>query len=46
MLQVNADASAGRVRVQLRDAESGAVVPGMSFIDCKPIIAGADRPRR
>ena len=43
MLNVNADSSAGRLRVQLRDVQSGAVISGMSFIDCRPITGDALR---
>jgi hypothetical protein len=36
-LMVNADASAGELRVQLRDAGTGSVVNGMSFDNCQPL---------
>ena len=36
-LYVNADAAAGRLRVQVRDAASGDVLPGLRFADCEPI---------
>jgi hypothetical protein len=36
-LLVNADASGGELRVQVRDARSRAVIDGMSFADCRPI---------
>jgi hypothetical protein len=35
-LVVNADASRGRIRVQVRDL-NGQVVPGFSFDDCQPV---------
>ncbi|WP_428938595.1 hypothetical protein [Fontivita pretiosa] len=37
-LMLNADASRGRIRVQVRDL-NGRVVPGFSFDDCQPITA-------
>jgi PA14 domain-containing protein len=40
-LQVNANAAEGRLRVQVRDAKTGNVFPGMSFADCKPVVADA-----
>ena len=36
-LTVNADASAGELRVRLRDPSTGQVIPGTSFADCEPI---------
>lgn len=42
-LQVNANAAAGSLLSQVRDAKSGNVFPGMSFADCKPIAADALR---
>jgi hypothetical protein len=36
-LVVNVDASAGWLRVQVRDANSGTVIEGLSFADCTPI---------
>jgi len=42
-LQLNADAAAGRIRVQIRDAHSGDVLPAMSFADCMPITSGGLR---
>jgi hypothetical protein len=40
-LQVNANAAAGRLRVQVRDAKAGTVL--LSFSDCEPITADAQR---
>ena len=37
VLLVNADATHGRLRVQVRDANSGDPLPGLSFADCEPI---------
>ena len=42
-LLLNADASGGEVRVQVRDAASSAVVDGMSFDDSKPLTGDAMR---
>lgn len=39
LLLVNADASAGTLRVQVRDANSNEVIEGLSFDDCSPITA-------
>ena len=36
-LTVNADASAGELRVRLRDPSTGQVIPGTSFADCEPV---------
>ena len=38
-LQVNADAASGRLRVQVRDADSGAVLDGLGYADNMPITA-------
>ncbi|MFV1967385.1 MAG: PA14 domain-containing protein [Pirellulaceae bacterium] len=38
-LQVNANAAAGSLRVQVRDAKTDDILPGMSFADCKPVAA-------
>ncbi|MFH1742731.1 MAG: SGNH/GDSL hydrolase family protein [bacterium] len=38
-LKVNADAAGGKLRVQVRNAETREVVPRLSFIDCEPITA-------
>ncbi|HUT31411.1 MAG TPA: LamG-like jellyroll fold domain-containing protein [Sedimentisphaerales bacterium] len=37
LLVVNADASAGTLRVQVRDANSNQVIDGLNFDDCSPI---------
>jgi hypothetical protein len=42
-LQLNADAARGRVRVQVRDANSGEVLRGLSFADCRPVVANGVR---
>ena len=42
-LQLNADAARGRVRVQVRDANSGEVLRGLSFEDCRPVAANGVR---
>jgi hypothetical protein len=39
VLVVNADASTGTLRVQVRDANSDVVIDGLSFDDCVPITA-------
>ena len=36
---MNADAAGGRIRVQLRNAQTGEVLPGMGFADCEPLTA-------
>ena len=36
-LVVNADASAGELRIEIEDVQRGDVVPGLSFDDCQPI---------
>lgn len=38
-LVLNADASRGRLRVQVRSAENGAVIPGFAFAQCTAITA-------
>jgi hypothetical protein len=38
-LQVNADATGGEIRVQLRDATTGRILPGMRSADCRPVTA-------
>jgi hypothetical protein len=43
LLVVNADASTGALRVQVRDANSDVVIDGLSIDDCTPITA--DGPR-
>ena len=46
-LHVNADADGGSIRVQVRDATSGEVFPGLSFADCAPIdVDGIRQPVR
>jgi len=40
-LHVNADASAGQLRVQVRDADTGQVVPGMGVADCEAVTGDA-----
>jgi len=42
-LQVNANAADGWLRVQVRDAKDGSILPGMSFADCKPVVGDALR---
>jgi hypothetical protein len=37
VLELNANASGGSIRAQLRDAETNAVLPGFGFDDCRPI---------
>ncbi len=36
-LSVNADASRGALLVQVRDAETGEILPGLRFADCRPL---------
>jgi len=44
MLQINADIIGnGRVRVQLREAATGEILPGRSLADCDPITTGGLR---
>lgn len=38
-LAVNADSSAGKLRIQVRDASDNTAIPGLSFDDCQPITA-------
>ena len=36
-VMVNADASSGTLRAQIRSAQTGRVIPGLSFADCRPV---------
>jgi hypothetical protein len=36
---INADASAGKLRLQIEDVQRGEVIPGLSFDDCQPVRA-------
>ncbi len=42
-LVLNADASGGRVRVQMRTADDGAVLRGFAFEDCEPVTSDGSR---
>jgi hypothetical protein len=37
VLELNANAAGGSIRVQLRDAQTHAVLPGFSFDECQPV---------
>ena len=42
-LHLNVNAAGGRVRVQVRDAGNGDVLPDLSFTDCRPVDADGVR---
>ena len=44
-LQVNANAADGRLRVQVYDAKTGSILPGVSLADCEPIVGDGLRQR-